>query len=279
MFEKRVLSLRGFDSDGMMAEAILDPAGRGRRRNPQAVRQSRDRDHPRAQCDARLLLGEDRKELTMATLAPGISTPRSEPMTNVARLDAGTAWAAFMRRDRALGRPRDRRGQDHRHLLQAELPGAAAQARECRLLRDRRRGARRRLSALPALQARRGRPRPRGGGEGGQADRAGRRAAEPRRARRSGRLCAAPFPAAVQARPRRLAGGICAGAADPARRGGAQAERPSDRRGLRRRLCGPERLLQRREGEARHDPIGMARRRARRDHPLDRRSTARSGRC
>ena len=34
-------------------------------------------------------------------------------------------------------------------------------------------------------------------------------------------------------------------------RGGAQAERPRDRRGLRRRLFEPERLLQRCEGEAR----------------------------
>ena len=48
-----------------------------------------------------------------------------------------------------------------------------------------------------------------------------------------------------------------------------KAERPCDRRGLRRRLFEPERLLQRCEGEARHDPIGVARRRARRDDPLD----------
>ena len=95
-----------------------------------------------------------------------------------------------------------------------------------------------------------------------------------------GRLCAAPFPAAVQARPRRVAGRICAGASRPsAPKRALKAERPGDRRDLRRRLCGPERLLQRCQGEARHDPIGMARRRARRDHPLDAISTARSGRC
>jgi hypothetical protein len=29
-----------------------------------------------------------------------------------------------------------RRGQDHRNLLQAELPGAPAEARECRILPD-----------------------------------------------------------------------------------------------------------------------------------------------
>ncbi len=36
----------------------------------------------------------------MATLASAISAPRSDNMTKVARLDADTAWAAFMRRDR-----------------------------------------------------------------------------------------------------------------------------------------------------------------------------------
>lgn len=37
----------------------------------------------------------------MATLAQDIHAPRSEAMTNVSRLDADTAWAAFMRRDRS----------------------------------------------------------------------------------------------------------------------------------------------------------------------------------
>jgi AraC family transcriptional regulator of adaptative response/methylated-DNA-[protein]-cysteine methyltransferase len=36
----------------------------------------------------------------MATLASAIPGPRSDHVTNVARLDADTAWAAFMRRDR-----------------------------------------------------------------------------------------------------------------------------------------------------------------------------------
>jgi AraC family transcriptional regulator of adaptative response/methylated-DNA-[protein]-cysteine methyltransferase len=36
----------------------------------------------------------------MATLASAISAPRSDNVTKVARLDADTAWAAFMRRDR-----------------------------------------------------------------------------------------------------------------------------------------------------------------------------------
>ena len=37
----------------------------------------------------------------MATLASAIAEPKSERMENVSRLDADTAWAAFMRRDRA----------------------------------------------------------------------------------------------------------------------------------------------------------------------------------
>src|SRR4051812_25389323 len=37
----------------------------------------------------------------MASLAPLYETPRSEIVTNVSRLDVDTAWAAFMRRDRA----------------------------------------------------------------------------------------------------------------------------------------------------------------------------------
>src|SRR5215217_6356174 len=37
----------------------------------------------------------------MATLARDLHGSRSEPVTNLARLDPETAWAAFMRRDRA----------------------------------------------------------------------------------------------------------------------------------------------------------------------------------
>src|SRR5436305_11368589 len=36
----------------------------------------------------------------MASLAPVYETPRSEMLMTVTRLDAETAWAAFMRRDR-----------------------------------------------------------------------------------------------------------------------------------------------------------------------------------
>jgi AraC family transcriptional regulator of adaptative response/methylated-DNA-[protein]-cysteine methyltransferase len=37
----------------------------------------------------------------MATVAPQMDAPRSDSVDNVARLDAETAWAAFMRRDRS----------------------------------------------------------------------------------------------------------------------------------------------------------------------------------
>jgi AraC family transcriptional regulator of adaptative response/methylated-DNA-[protein]-cysteine methyltransferase len=48
-----------------------------------------------------MLLGKNREELTMRALAPTSEERRPEPMSNVARLDADTAWAAFMRRDRS----------------------------------------------------------------------------------------------------------------------------------------------------------------------------------
>src|SRR6478752_1973796 len=48
-----------------------------------------------------MLLREDRKELRMRALAPKFDERRAEAMDNVAHLDADTAWAAFMRRDRA----------------------------------------------------------------------------------------------------------------------------------------------------------------------------------
>src|SRR4051812_36167793 len=44
---------------------------------------------------------QDRKKLIMANLAPALFERTSTPMDNVSRLDADTAWAAFMRRDRA----------------------------------------------------------------------------------------------------------------------------------------------------------------------------------
>src|SRR6476660_5973884 len=37
----------------------------------------------------------------MASLAPSFPERTAEPMDNVSRLDADTAWAAFMRRDRS----------------------------------------------------------------------------------------------------------------------------------------------------------------------------------
>jgi len=47
-----------------------------------------------------MLLGQNRKELNMASLAPMAEAPRSAAVSNVSRLDPDTAWAAFMCRDR-----------------------------------------------------------------------------------------------------------------------------------------------------------------------------------
>jgi AraC family transcriptional regulator of adaptative response/methylated-DNA-[protein]-cysteine methyltransferase len=47
-----------------------------------------------------MLLRQNRKELTMSALAQPVERHTSETMSNVARLNADTAWAAFMRRDR-----------------------------------------------------------------------------------------------------------------------------------------------------------------------------------
>jgi AraC family transcriptional regulator of adaptative response/methylated-DNA-[protein]-cysteine methyltransferase len=44
----------------------------------------------------------------MQALAHTIDAPRSEDVTNVTRLDVETAWAAFMRRDRAWDAPENR---------------------------------------------------------------------------------------------------------------------------------------------------------------------------
>src|SRR5689334_11165069 len=48
-----------------------------------------------------MLLRQDRKELTMSALAQAIQEHTSVDVSNVARLDPDTAWAAFMRRDRS----------------------------------------------------------------------------------------------------------------------------------------------------------------------------------
>ena len=57
-------------------------------------------------------------------------------MTNVSRLDPGHRLGGLHAPRPQLGRPGHRRGQNDRHLLQAELPGAAAQARECEFFAD-----------------------------------------------------------------------------------------------------------------------------------------------
>ena len=99
VFATRVLSLRGFDADGMMVDAILTQPGeadagiracsttrRSRRSTPTMLRAAAS--PPRSR-------GTDYGE--PCTGARGAT---STGMDNVSRLDADTAWAAFMRRDR-----------------------------------------------------------------------------------------------------------------------------------------------------------------------------------
>ena len=139
---------------------------------------------------------------------------------------------------RPLRRAAVRCGEDHRHLLPADLPGADAQARERALLPHRRGGAGSRLSALPALPAgdlarprrlarrlqhRLARARPDRGRRAGR----GRRRGPGRAARRR----RAPAPAAVPPAPRRLAD---RGRPDAARAAGQAADPrdpPADDRG------------------------------------------------
>ena len=100
VFQTRVLSLRGFDAHGMMADAVLAQPGEAEA----AIRKLFDNPAigpstpimPRA-----VASGQDRKELTMASLAPVHRRVDRQPWTILSRLDAETAWAAFMRRDRA----------------------------------------------------------------------------------------------------------------------------------------------------------------------------------
>ena len=145
LFERRTLALRGFDTDGMLKGALLAMPGEADARIRELF-DARNRHHPCAQCGAWLLPGADRKELTMASLAPlpGRDRPAAVNDRHPPRSDDRLGRVQAPRPE--LGRARHRRGQDDRHLLQAELPGAAAQARECRILR---RAARRR--ARPAI--------------------------------------------------------------------------------------------------------------------------------
>ena len=69
VFEKRILSLRGFDADGMMADAILTQPGEADAGIRKLFANPGIRDHPRTQCHSRLLRRKDRKGLNMEALA------------------------------------------------------------------------------------------------------------------------------------------------------------------------------------------------------------------
>ena len=206
----------------------------------------------------------------MAALAPAIDERRPEPMDNVSRLDRGHRLGRLQAPRPRVGRAGDRRGQDHRHLLQAELPGAASQARECRVLRERRRGARRGLSVRACAASPTRSAAIASGGQGGQADRAAEEPPNLAELAACGRLCAAPFPAPVQARPRGFAGGIC-----PRRMRAARAEGALEANGrvtdaiYDAGYAGPSGFYSDAKERLGDDTVGVARRRAWRDHPLD----------
>ena len=63
VFDKRVLSLRGFDRNGMMADAILTQPGEADEGIRKLFENPRNRDDPRSQRDPRMLLRPHRKEL------------------------------------------------------------------------------------------------------------------------------------------------------------------------------------------------------------------------
>ena len=83
------------------------------------------------------------------------------------------------------------------------------------------------------------------------------------------RLCAAPFPPAVQARDRRDAGGLCPRPARHSRGRGAEVRGQRHRRDLRGRLFGAEPVLRRRRAAAGHDAERVAQGRGGGDGALD----------
>ena len=250
MFDTRVLSLRGFDEDGMMADAVLAQPGEADAGIRKLFENPDDRDHPRPQRDPRLLRGEDRKELTMASLAPATDAPRSNSMSNVSRLDPDTAWAAFMRRDRSWdGRvigavkttgiyckpscPARRPKRENVTFYSSAEEARAAGFRAClrckpdEVGRDREAVA----QAVKLIE---------------QAEEA------PTLIELAAAVGYAPhhfqriFKRDLGVSPAEYAAGL----AQPPHRDGAEGERARDRRGLRCRLFGAEQLLQRCEGEA-----------------------------
>ena len=109
----------------------------------------------------------------MATLAPLDEQRRSAAMATVTRLDPDTAWAAFMRRDRSWDGRVIGAVKTTGIYCKPSCPARRPKRETCRILTPSREEARAAgYRAVPALQARRGRPRPRGGRRGGQADRA-----------------------------------------------------------------------------------------------------------
>ena len=114
----------------------------------------------------------------MALLAHITNAPRSDAMATVTRLDPDTAWAAFMRRDRSW----DGRlfGAVHTTGIYCKpsCPARRPKRENVAFYEVDRGGEGGGLPTVSSLQARRGRPRPRGGGFGGRRHRAVGRGSE-----------------------------------------------------------------------------------------------------
>ena len=100
-FDGRTLSLRGFDGDGALAEARLAAPGEADAAIRALLADPRDCLYQCPQRRGRLLRRADRARRTMS----------------IATIADDEAWAAVLRRDRALRRPLRHRRADHRHLL------------------------------------------------------------------------------------------------------------------------------------------------------------------
>ena len=90
----------------------------------------------------------------MASLAPALRERTSDGMDKVSRLDADTAWAAFMRRDRSWDGRVIGAVKTTGIYCKPSCPARRPKRENVEFYASRRGGADRGLSRLPALQAR-----------------------------------------------------------------------------------------------------------------------------
>ena len=277
--ERRTLGLRGFAADGMLKGGLLAHARRGGREDPRAARPSGDRHHPRAQCGPWLLPGAHREELNMATLATDFRRDTSAAVNDSRSISDETAWAAVMARDRTLDgrfvtgvlttgiycRPSCAARHPKRENVRFFATGAEARAAGLRpCLRCRPDEVTREAAALERVLRLLGQAEETPSLE----DLAAAAGYSPHHFHRLFKRATGVTPCSLLSPPAR-----------PARRGGAGRKWPDHRCDLRCRLFRSGALLCRRQGPARHDALGLARRRPRRDDPLGDRARPISAPC